>query len=71
MTSFVVFDALNTTDYGYMTANELRGCYQASCDETRAEILEVLTDRFDYDRDYYMIVGDAKEYALWYVAQPA
>lgn len=58
-------------EYGGMTVNELRGCYQASCDKVRAEIMEVLTDRFEDDRDYYKIVGDAKEYAAWFVRQPA
>lgn len=54
----------------YRSANELRGIYQASGDARRAAILEVLTERFDYDADYYGVTGDPAEYAKWYVTQP-
>jgi len=55
----------------YRTNNELRGIYQSSGnDAQREDILAILTERFDYDADYYGTVGDPAEYAKWYVAQP-
>jgi hypothetical protein len=56
--------------YGYMTINELRGVYQASggdfggyMNDTGLEILEILTERFTYDADYYGVVGDPAVFA--------
>lgn len=68
---------MDELDYSSMTNNELRGVYQANGGnfggyetELCREIREVLTERFDYDADYYGVTGDPSEYAKWYLAQP-